>query len=49
MEDGCNTYSVTYKLLKGFQENLHVHIHLENNILFPKAVALEKSLFKKSI
>jgi len=48
-EDACNTYIVTYKLLKGFQEDLHVHMHLENNILFPKAEALEDSLFEKSI
>ncbi len=39
--DGCNTYRVTYSLLKEFQEDLHLHIHLENNILFPKAADLE--------
>lgn len=42
--DGCNTYKVTYALLKEFQEDLHLHIHLENNILFPKAEELEKEL-----
>jgi regulator of cell morphogenesis and NO signaling len=42
--DGCNTYRVTYALLKEFEQDLHLHIHLENNILFPKAVALEKEL-----
>ncbi|GIV32636.1 MAG: iron-sulfur cluster repair di-iron protein [Chitinophagales bacterium] len=41
-EDACNTYHVTYTLLKEFQDNLHLHIHLENNILFPKAIELEK-------
>jgi len=40
----CTTYMVTYSLLKEFEQDLHLHIHLENNILFPKAVALEKSL-----
>lgn len=38
----CNTYRVTYALLKEFEDNLHQHIHLENNILFPKAIELEK-------
>lgn len=38
--DGCSTYEVTYKLLEQFEDDLHVHVHLENNILYPKAVAL---------
>lgn len=38
--DGCNTYNVTYKLLEEFEDDLHVHVHLENNILYPKALAL---------
>ncbi len=42
--DACNTYKVTYALLKEFEEDLHLHIHLENNILFPKAINLEKEL-----
>ncbi|MBS1647522.1 MAG: iron-sulfur cluster repair di-iron protein [Bacteroidetes bacterium] len=42
--DGCNTYRVTLALLKEYEEDLHLHIHLENNILFPKAIALEKTL-----
>lgn len=41
-DDGCTTYKVTFQMLKEFEENLHTHIHLENNILFPKAVVLEK-------
>lgn len=40
----CNTFRVTYALLEEFQQDLHVHIHLENNILFPGAIALEKKL-----
>jgi len=43
-EDACNTYRVTFALLKEFEEDLHMHIHLENNILFPKAIAREKYL-----
>lgn len=42
--DACNTYRVTFALLKEFEEDLHLHIHLENNILFPKAIKLEKSI-----
>lgn len=42
--DACSTYRVTFSLLKEFEEDLHQHIHLENNILFPKAVALEQEL-----
>ncbi|TVR82080.1 MAG: iron-sulfur cluster repair di-iron protein [Saprospirales bacterium] len=38
----CNTYRVSFALLKEFEEDLHMHIHLENNILFPKAAQLEK-------
>ncbi len=41
--DGCNTYRVTFAMLKEFEEDLHLHIHLENNILFPKSIALEDS------
>lgn len=42
-EYACNTWMAYYHKLKEFQDDLHVHIHLENNILFPKAIALEKS------
>lgn len=38
--DGCNTYRVTYKLLEEFEDDLHTHVHLENNILYPKALKL---------
>lgn len=42
--DACNTFRVTYALLKEFENDLHLHIHLENNILFPKAAELENRL-----
>lgn len=42
--DGCNTYKVTFELLKEFQDDLHLHIHLENNILFLEAKKLEDRL-----
>lgn len=40
--DGCNTYKATFAMLEEFEQDLHKHIHLENNILFPKAAKLEK-------
>lgn len=40
--DACNTYKVTFAMLQDFENDLHKHIHLENNILFPKAIDLEK-------
>ncbi|SOE23518.1 regulator of cell morphogenesis and NO signaling [Spirosomataceae bacterium TFI 002] len=43
-EDACGTYQVTYALLKEFEQDLHLHIHLENNILFPAAIEMEKEL-----
>ncbi|MBX2942652.1 MAG: iron-sulfur cluster repair di-iron protein [Cyclobacteriaceae bacterium] len=43
-QDGCSTYKVTFALLQEFEQDLHLHIHLENNILFPKAIELEKTL-----
>ncbi len=36
--DGCNTYNVTFKMLSQFEDDLHRHVHLENNILYPKAI-----------
>ena len=42
-EDACNTYKVTFAMLNEFEQDLHKHIHLESNILFPKAIALEKT------
>ncbi|WP_317900029.1 iron-sulfur cluster repair di-iron protein [Aurantibacillus circumpalustris] len=41
-EEACNTFRVTYALLKEFENDLHLHIHLENNILFPQAIAMEE-------
>ena len=38
--DGCNTYAVTFKLLREFEDDIHIHVHLENNILFPKSLNL---------
>jgi regulator of cell morphogenesis and NO signaling len=43
-EDACGTYRVAYAMLQEFEQDLHKHIHLENNILFPRAIQLERSL-----
>lgn len=43
-EDACTTYRVSFSELKQFEEDLHQHVHLENNILFPNAIALEQEL-----
>lgn len=42
-EGACNTYKVSLAMLQEFEEKLHEHIHLENNILFPKAIQLEST------
>jgi len=37
-EDACRTYQVTLSLLQQFEDDLHIHVHLENNVLFPKVL-----------
>jgi regulator of cell morphogenesis and NO signaling len=44
--DACTTYRVSYQELQQFEQDLHQHVHLENNILFPKAIALEQALIE---
>jgi len=39
--DVCVSYQTLYQALAGFEADLHQHIHLENNILFPRAIAME--------
>jgi regulator of cell morphogenesis and NO signaling len=41
--NACNSFKFLYHKLKEFEDDLHMHIHLENNILFPKAVQLESA------
>jgi len=40
-EDACASYRTLYEELQAFETDLHQHIHLENNILFPRAAAME--------
>jgi regulator of cell morphogenesis and NO signaling len=42
-DDACTSYKLLFKLLQDFESDLFVHIHLENNILFTKAIDIEKS------
>src|ERR1051325_3223582 len=42
--DACISYKTLYQALENFEKDLHQHIHLENNILFPKALDLENGL-----
>jgi regulator of cell morphogenesis and NO signaling len=39
--DVCISYKTLYEALEDFEHDLHQHIHLENNILFPRAIELE--------
>ena len=40
----CTSYKTLYSALAEFERDLHQHIHLENNILFPRAIALENKI-----
>lgn len=42
--DACTTYRTAFSMLDHFEKDLHKHIHLENNILFPNAQQMEKML-----
>lgn len=48
-EHACKTYVITYKLLEEFETNLHKHVHLENNVLFPKAILMESALLPEGM
>ncbi len=43
-ENACNSYMVTFLELHQFEQDLHKHIHLENNVLFKKAIELNNKL-----
>jgi regulator of cell morphogenesis and NO signaling len=44
-EDGCTTYAIAMAELLQFERDLHRHVHLENNVLFPAALRIEKGLY----
>jgi regulator of cell morphogenesis and NO signaling len=41
--DACTSYQALYTGLANFEKDLHQHIHLENNVLFPRAVEMERN------
>jgi regulator of cell morphogenesis and NO signaling len=43
-DDGCTTYAITMAELHEFERDLHRHVHLENNVLFPAALRIEGRL-----
>jgi regulator of cell morphogenesis and NO signaling len=43
-QDACTTYRLSFAALKAFELDLHQHVHLENNILFPKAIDMFREL-----
>ncbi len=45
-EGACPSYTALYNRLEAFERDLHQHIHLENNLLFPRAIELEEKDFQ---
>jgi regulator of cell morphogenesis and NO signaling len=43
-EDACTTFQLLYRELDEFERDLHMHIHLENNVLHPRAAQLEQRI-----
>jgi len=43
-DDACGTYRLVFEELNAFERDLHTHVHLEDNVLFPKAVELESKV-----
>jgi regulator of cell morphogenesis and NO signaling len=41
--DACITYKTLYQAIEAFEKDLHQHIHLENNILFPRSLEMENA------
>jgi regulator of cell morphogenesis and NO signaling len=44
-DDACMSFRALYRALEDFEKDLHQHIHLENNLLFPRAVEMEAAAF----
>jgi regulator of cell morphogenesis and NO signaling len=43
-EGACNTFRALFHGLSELEREMHLHVHLENNILFPRAVGMERNL-----
>jgi len=48
-DDACTTYRLSFAALRAFELDLHQHIHLENNILFPKAIELFRKIKQEKL
>jgi regulator of cell morphogenesis and NO signaling len=48
-QDACTTYRLSFAALKAFEIDLHQHVHLENNILFPKSIAIFRELQESTL
>ena len=46
--DACPSYQALYQDLREFEADLHQHVHLENNILFPRAVEMEAAALREA-
>jgi regulator of cell morphogenesis and NO signaling len=42
-----HSYGILYKMLQEYEDDVHLHLHLENNILFPKAISMENEMIRK--
>lgn len=47
-KDACTSYQLLYLSLEALEKDLHRHIHLENNVLFPQAIQLENKVFDET-
>lgn len=45
--DACTSYKALYQELREFEADLHQHVHLENNVLFPRAVEMEAAVVQR--
>lgn len=48
-QDACTTYKLLFASLQAFETDLHQHVHLENNLLFPNAIKLFGKMNKPSL
>ena len=48
-ERACNTWKVMIDSLAAFERDMHEHVHKENNVLFPRALALEEELRERGV
>jgi len=46
--DACISYQTLFRALAAFEADLHQHIHLENNVLFPRVIAMDGARAKRS-